>query len=50
MEKNKVKVTQIKGNTVVGVISNGMEFLATNKCRTIYNTGNPIRTIKYTLN
>jgi hypothetical protein len=50
MKENRIKVTKIRNNTVVGVIVNGIEMLATNKCRTIYNLGNPVRTIKYTLN
>ena len=45
-----MKKHRIKGNTVVGVIIMGMEFLATDKCRKKYNSGNPITVIKYNLN
>ena len=45
-----MKKHRIKGNTVVGVIIRGMEFLATDKCRKKYNRGNPITVIKYNLN
>jgi len=36
--------------TTVGVIINGIEFRATDKCRKLYNQGNPINILKFHLN